>query len=121
MACAALLLGKGSPKPQPPSRSWAMTGPAHLPEWNPQHPEAQSASDVHEPVMNCVPLAAVVVEDEDEVDEPDDPLLAALPELLLLLPDLGTPGAASALGPWIFCAALLLGVASPKPQPPSRS
>src|SRR2546423_784139 len=52
---AAVSLGCASPNPQPPSRSWAMTGPAHLPELKPQQPEAQSASLVQGPVMNCVP------------------------------------------------------------------
>ena len=44
--------------PQPPSRSRAMTGPAHLPVLKPQQPDAQSASLVQGPVMNCVPWAA---------------------------------------------------------------
>lgn len=46
------------PNPQPPSRSRAMTGPAHLPVLKPQQPDAQSASLVQGPVMNCVPWAA---------------------------------------------------------------
>ena len=57
---AALLLGCGLPNPHPPSRSWAMTGPAHLPVLKPQQPEAQSASLVQGPVMNCVPPAATM-------------------------------------------------------------
>lgn len=51
-AIAALALGDASPKPQPPSRSCAMTGPAHFPLLKPQHPAAQSASLVQAPVMN---------------------------------------------------------------------
>jgi hypothetical protein len=54
-ATAALSLGSALPKPQPPSISWAITGPAHLPVLKPQQPSAQSASLVHGPVMNCVP------------------------------------------------------------------
>ena len=54
-ATAASSFGEESPNPQPPSRSWAMTAPAHLPELKPQHPEAQSASLVQAPVMNWVP------------------------------------------------------------------
>lgn len=57
-ACAAVSLGCASPKPHPPSRSWATTGPAHLPELKPQQAEAQSASVVQAPVINCVPGAA---------------------------------------------------------------
>lgn len=64
-AATALAFGVASPCPHPPSRSWAMTGPAHLPELNPQHPSAQSASEAQTPVMNCVPVdvedVAVVV------------------------------------------------------------
>jgi len=41
---AAVSLGCASPNPQPPSRSWAMMGPAHFPDLNPQHPESQPAS-----------------------------------------------------------------------------
>jgi len=41
---AALSLGWASPNPQPPSRSCATMGPAHLPDLNPQHPESQPAS-----------------------------------------------------------------------------
>lgn len=36
-------------------RSWATTGPAHLPDLKPQQPDAQSASEVQAPVMNWVP------------------------------------------------------------------
>ena len=54
-ARAALLLGCALPNPQPPSRSWATIGPAHLPELKPQQAEAQTASLVQGPVMNCVP------------------------------------------------------------------
>jgi hypothetical protein len=55
--CAALLFGDASPKPHPPSRSCAMTAPAHLPDLKPQHPDTQSASLLHAPVMNCEPGA----------------------------------------------------------------
>ena len=51
-ATAALSLGEESPCPQPPSRSWAITGPAHLPELKPQQAEAQSASLLQAPVIN---------------------------------------------------------------------
>lgn len=56
-ALAASSFGRASPNPHPPSRSCATTGPAHLPLLNPQHADAQSASEVQAPVMNCVPLA----------------------------------------------------------------
>lgn len=56
-ATAAVSLGTASPKPHPPSLSWAITGPAHFPELKPQHESAQSASDVQTPVMNWVPAA----------------------------------------------------------------
>jgi hypothetical protein len=55
---AALLLGVALPKPQPPSRSWAMTAPAHLPDLKPQQPEEHSESLAHSWVMNLVPAAA---------------------------------------------------------------
>ena len=48
-------LGWASPWPQPPSRVWAMTGPAHRPLLKPQQPDAQSASLEQLPVMNWVP------------------------------------------------------------------
>jgi hypothetical protein len=57
-ATSARLLGCALPKPQPPSRSWAITGPAHLPELKPQQEDAQSASEVQAPVINCVPWPA---------------------------------------------------------------
>lgn len=63
IATAALSLGSASPKPQPPSRSWAMMGPAHFPLLKPQHPSAQSASLVQLPVMNCVPAERTRVTD----------------------------------------------------------
>jgi hypothetical protein len=53
----ALSLGVPEPKPQPPSRWRAMMAPAHLPVVKPQQPEAQAASLVQAPVMNCVPWA----------------------------------------------------------------
>lgn len=37
-------------------------GPAHFPELKPQHADAQSASFVQAPVMNCVPGAVVAAE-----------------------------------------------------------
>ena len=55
---AAMSLGWASPKPQPPSRSCAMTGPAHLPLLKPQQLDAQSASLWQGPVMNWVPAGA---------------------------------------------------------------
>lgn len=54
-ARAALLFGVASPKPQPPSRCWAITAPAQRPVLKPQQPLAQSASLVQAPVMNWVP------------------------------------------------------------------
>lgn len=60
-ARAAVSFGTALPKPQPPSRSWAMTGPAHFPERKPQQELAQSASEVQGPVMNWVPAAEVRV------------------------------------------------------------
>lgn len=52
---AARLLGPGPPEPQPPSRDWAMTAPAHLPEFLPQQTEKQSESSPQAPVINWVP------------------------------------------------------------------
>ena len=57
-----VLLGEAWPKPQPPSRSWAGMMAAHLPVLKPQQVEAQSASLVQGPVMNCVPLAETKME-----------------------------------------------------------
>ena len=54
-ASAAILFGVALPWPQPPSRVWAITGPAHKPLLKPQQEDAQSASELHGPVMNCVP------------------------------------------------------------------
>lgn len=61
-ALAASSFGCALPKPHPPSRSRATTGPAHLPLVKPQHAEAQSVSDLQGPVMNCVPWAAAKIE-----------------------------------------------------------
>ena len=94
-------LGWASPWPQPPSRVWAMTGPAHRPLLKPQQPDAQSASLEHGPVMNWVPGAIAGAADVG-----------------------GGAAAAGADAAWParnFCAAMSLGCASPKPQPPSRS
>lgn len=55
-ASAAFAFGVALPCPHPLSRSWATTGPAHRPELKPQQPDAQSESEVHGPVMNCVPF-----------------------------------------------------------------
>jgi hypothetical protein len=64
-AKAAMLFGWASPWPQPPSRVWAITGPAQRPELKPQHDEAQSASELQGPVMNWVPAEkARVVREE---------------------------------------------------------
>lgn len=52
---AASLFGTPLPNPHPPSLSSATTGPAHKPVLNPQHPSAQSESDLQGPVMNWVP------------------------------------------------------------------
>lgn len=80
-AFAALSFGCALPKPQPPSRVWAMTAPAHSAEWKPQHPDSQSASDVQRPVMNCLPA-----------------LLPASPGLLLAL---GVAGVSRAARAWL--------------------
>ena len=49
------LLGVELPKPHPPSRVWATTGPAHLPERNPQQFVKQSESDLQKLEVNWVP------------------------------------------------------------------
>jgi hypothetical protein len=56
-ATAALSFGVALPNPQPPSRCCATTAPAQSPVLKPQHPEAQSASLAHAPVMNCLAAA----------------------------------------------------------------
>ena len=105
-ATAAVSLGSASPKPQPPSRSWATIGPAHFPVLNPQQLSAHSASLVHGPVMNCVPFA-----------------LAALAVALDTCTTAGLVPVAEGAVPLKprATAAVSLGSASPKPQPPSRS
>ena len=97
-------LGCASPWPQPPSRSWAMTGPAHLPELKPQQLDAQSESLEQGPVMNCVP--------------------GGLPEPVEVVVVEPVDAAGVVAWPWLarnFCAAMSLGWASPNPHPPSRS
>jgi len=104
--------GCASPKPHPPSRVCAITGPAHLPLLKPQHADAQSESLVQGPVMNCAPLPLPEPEPEVEEEEEAEALVSAVPALdvpLLVEP------------PVKATAALSLGVLSPKPQPPSRS
>src|ERR1700761_4987706 len=54
-AAATLQLGLGEPKPHPPSRVWAIAGPAHLPVLNAQQPCWQSESCVQGPVTNWFP------------------------------------------------------------------
>ena len=111
-ALAASSLGVALPNPHPPSRSCATTGPAHLPLRKPQHAEAQSASEVHAPVMNCFPWAGAAGAGADAVDAAGDAAApAAAPALLVLLP----------LACLLAFKALLLGCASPKPQPSPRS
>lgn len=106
-AFAALSFGCASPNPHPPSLSCATTGPAQVPLLNPQQADAQSASDVHAPVMNCVPAAAAG---------------AAAPVLLSAGGAAGAGAAASALAfPPAPFRALLFGCALPKPQPSPRS
>jgi hypothetical protein len=98
-ASAAIEFGWASPNPHPPSRSWATTGPAHFPELNPQQLEAQSASLVQTPVINCVPGAAGA----------DTGAVA------------GVATGAVAAPPRSLSAAMEFGAAAPKPHPPSRS
>ena len=57
-------LGVALPKPHPPSLSWAGMTAAHLPLLKPQQLDAQSASEVQAPVMNCVPCAATYIDAE---------------------------------------------------------
>ena len=99
---AALSFGCASPNPHPPSRSCAMIAPAHFPLLNPQQPDAQSASLLQGPVMNCVPgaVAGAGVVGGAGVEGADAPVLAS---------------------PRSLRAALSLGWASPNPHPPSRS
>jgi hypothetical protein len=52
---ATLQFGLGFPKPQPPSRVWAIAGPAHLPVLNAQQPCWQSESTLQGPVTNWSP------------------------------------------------------------------
>jgi len=81
-----------------------------FPDWNPQHADAQSASEVQAPVMNCVPGAFASVS-------------AAAGGGVV-----GVAGTAGALAfawpawpawfcpPWVLARALLFGWASPKPH-----
>lgn len=108
-ACAALSFGCAFPNPHPPSLSCATTGPAHFPELNPQHADAQSASAVHAPVMNCVP-AALAAGAAPAAGAGDTGAAGA-----------GAAGAAGALALAPPFRALLLGWALPKPQPSPRS
>ena len=110
-AWRALLLAWASPKPQPPSRSFATAGAAHFPELKPQHADAQSASLVHAPVMNCVPgaFAADVAAGAAAAEATATAEVAAAAEAT----------GAAAEPPVRAFAALALGWASPKPQPPS--
>jgi len=57
-AFATLQLGEALPKPQPPSRVWAMAGPAHLPVLKAQQPCWQSESVLQGPVTNWLPRRA---------------------------------------------------------------
>ena len=112
-ATAASSLGDESPNPQPPSRSCATTAPAHLPLLKPQQPDAQSASLVHTPVMNCVPLPPEL---ELELDDEEAELLESVLDVSLA----PVPAAPIPVKPRAT-AALSLGEESPNPQPPSRS
>ena len=103
---AALSFGCASPKPQPPSRSWATMAPAHFPDLNPQHPEAQSVSLEHGPVMNWLPGAT---EGAAEVGAAAEAVATAVAVVV------------AGSSPRSLRAALSLGWGSPKPQPPSRS
>jgi len=65
-------LGAGLPKPQPPSRVWAMPGPAHVPVLKAQQPSWQSESWVQgsKTVACALPAGAAGVDEGDEsVDE----------------------------------------------------
>lgn len=88
---AAMEFGAASPKPHPPSLSWATMGPAHLPELKPQQLEAQSASLVQTPVMNCVPTTGAGAAGVD--------------------PEMGTVTRVVGVWPRSFCAAISLGCA----------
>jgi hypothetical protein len=122
IALAASSFGVPDPNPQPPSRDNAMMAPAHLPVLNAQQPDAQSASLVHWPVMNWAPLPRptfwepgmdwsmlVSLEPEPELSVEEEPVLSIAGEV-----------GAGPVKPRAT-AALSLGWASPKPQPPSRS
>jgi hypothetical protein len=54
----------------PPSRSCATIAPAHLPELKPQQPLAQSASLVHAPVMNWVPVPTLPLDPDAGAEAP---------------------------------------------------
>lgn len=76
---AALSLGCAFPNPHPPSTSWATIAPAHLPVLKPQQPEAQSASLLQGPVINCVPVPTLpLFELPVEAVEPVLPVFAVL-------------------------------------------
>ena len=125
-ATAALSLGTLLPCPHPPSRSCATMAPAHLPELNPQQPEAQSASLLHGPVMNwaALPLPAPLVVVDPPLPAPEDEEVE-LDELVFALDapldePLEDPVGAGPVKPRAT-AALSLGEVLPWPQPPSRS
>ncbi len=107
---AASSLGWASPNPQPPSRSWATIAPAHLPDLNPQQPEAQSASLVQGPVINWLPGAT----------EGAGVVGAVLEAVVEAVATAETDDVAGS-SPRSLRAAVSFGWGSPKPQPPSRS
>lgn len=91
------------------------TGPAHFPLLKPQQPAAQSASELHTPVMNCAPGAF-----------PDPVVGGLLGEGGSGLVGLAAGGSGAVAGIWdpAFASAsaapfkaLLFGCASPKPHP----
>ena len=106
----------------PPSLVCAIIAPAHFPVLNPQHPEAQSASLKHWPVMNCEALALpTLAEPGIEVSIVLEPELAAAVDLAVAgaaeAAEVGwaAPPPTAPVKPNAF-AALALGWALPKPH-----
>lgn len=91
------------PNPQPDFPFSSATAlAAHAPLGPAQHPEAQSASERHCPVMNCSPLPAPTFDDPGAPDDPDFPLSGAAS-----MDGFARPGAGAGAAP----------MPSPKPHP----
>lgn len=92
-------------------------GPAHSPVLKPQQLSAQSASLLHGPVMNCVPVALSALAVPLDTMTVANVVLACITAaaLAVVLAVGAEPVKPSAT------AAVSLGSASPKPHPPSRS